>query len=81
MSPEPRRGELRFVLHAPGYAAGPYCRHHAVSRQTVDDPSGAECDHGGCRLSVPGPLLDPRSRLEILRVLSADHRSGGYQDR
>jgi hypothetical protein len=33
--------------------------HHAISRRTVDDPSGAECDYGGCRLSVPDLLLDP----------------------
>ena len=46
-----------------------------------DDPSGPECDHGGCRLSLLDPLLDPRSRLEILRVVSADTRRGGYQDR
>ena len=34
-----------------------------------------------CRLSLLDPLLDPRSRLEILRVVSADTRRGGYQDR
>ena len=67
---------LRSVLHTPGYSSSPRCRHHAASERTVDDSSGSQRDHGGCRLSVLEPIPHSRPRHEVLPVVPPDHRGG-----
>ena len=63
---------LRYVLHPPRNPACSDFRHHAVSRRAVDDPSSS--------VSLLEPILDSRPRLEVLRVVSPDPRSGGHRD-
>ena len=61
--------------------SSPRCRHHAVSERTVDESSGSQRDHGGCRLSVLEPIPHSRPRHEVLPVVPPDHRGDWHRAR